>query len=342
MLKNLKKSGSQSSGERLDLLDWLKGAAIIAVILDHRFIVPQAFVVWSVNIFVLVTAAVYARPGYVFPGKKIFHKMAHLFFVVAFAVFFFDFLYSLAVKEQNRALLSVLLNPYYFFVKNPYLGDILYVTLHLQILLLFYFFLKVRPLFKPQTVFIAAVIVAIISYAVSHSLIHRFKTIFVGEWLIYIAAGFYGLLPLLKKIEKCPHNRFFWLSVSLFSLVAIYALYPLFPLAFTNRNRCSFLMLPLYFFLIVFLSELFWILTGFPAGKWIRSIGSLLGHHTLAIYLTHQAFATLWFKMISSSGLVALLSIGSGILFGMLTNQLFTLLWAFADGIVAAFPASKS
>ena len=313
----------KSSGSRIDLLDWLKGCAIIAVVLDHLWIVPEPYVVWSVNLFVLVTAFIFSQPRYVFSFIKLALKIFQLLYLTTFAVLLVRGLNPLFNIPNPQPLLSVFLNPYALFVHNKYLGDIWYIALHFQFLILFYFFLKNRVAPKPPFVFGIAVVVNLASILFTHFVLKRFHTILVSSWLVFLAAGFYGMRPFLRTILDFPHNRLLGAGAGLGLLLSLYGLSPFFPWLFTNTYRAFFINLPFYFALILFLAESFHLLGDFGPGRVLKSAVHLLGRHSLAIYLTHGPFQLMWRMAFPSSLAVAVLCVLSGVIFGIVADWLF-------------------
>lgn len=321
----MEKNGPKSI-ERLKIIDWLKGCAILAVVLDHSKALAEPYVVWSVNIFVLVTAAVYSGQNYVFSAKKLAGKLIYLVFIYLTAVVFFDIIFDIGYANYNRAVLSVLENPYYGFVGNPYLGDIWYITLHIQILLIMYLFLKTRSHRRPAAVVIAAAPVAMLSFAMTHFVLHRFHTIVVSSWFLYLAAGFYGLIPFLQWIENKAKFRTGCIAAALCVLVLIYSQYPLMPWLFTNNNRSTFLMLPFYTVLIFFFGELFYFMDRAAVLSRIKNTVILLGRYTLVIYMTHEGFMRVWSRFFQSPWTLSVLSVICAIFFGIFANWLFGIL----------------
>jgi hypothetical protein len=220
----------------------------------------------------------------------------------------------------------VLLNPFFIFVRNPYLGDIWYLGLHVQILLAFFLFLKFKNRLPAKYVLLSAAWISQISFLVTHYYLHRLETIFVTSWLFFLALGFYGIRPLITAIQASARLRFLFLAIGAGILVMVYACYPVVPWLFQNENRSSLLTPPLYFGLILFLSECYYLLGAFPLGKLFEQAMSLIGRHTLAIYLTHQAFTFLWNKVFDEPILLAALVVGSGVLFGMITDRVYAFL----------------
>lgn len=312
-----------SRNHRLEIVDWLKAWAILAVVLDHLKIVPEPFVVWSVNIFVLVTAAVYSMPGYVFSLKKLMRKFVSLVFIYWCGIIFFDAVFGILHDQNNRNVVSVLLNPFYMFVKNPYLGDVWYLGLHVQILILFYFFLKYPGRTRVGFVLLVSALISQTSFFVTHYYLERFKTIFVTSWLFFLAIGFFWMAPFIERIRIFARHRFQALVAGVWILCLFYACFPFAPLLFQNENRASLFTLPLYLGLVLFLAELFYLFDRFPLGSLLKRGMSFTGRYTLAIYLTHQAFFELWNKVFDSNLFLGALSLGSGILFGMITDRLF-------------------
>lgn len=100
---------------RINLLDWLKGCAIIAVVLDHMSIAPKFSVVWSVNLFVFVTAYIFSKPGYVFTVKKLALKVFQVLYLTVFAVLLIRAVMLVFNVPRDKSLLSVFLNPFAFF-----------------------------------------------------------------------------------------------------------------------------------------------------------------------------------------------------------------------------------
>lgn len=314
------------SVERVEVIDWLKAWAIVAVILDHLKIVPEPFVIWSVNIFALVTAAVYSIPGYVFSLKKLALKFVHLAYLYVFGILFFDLVFGVLHEEINRSFLSLLVQPVYIFIKNPYLGDIWYLSLHLQILVVLYVFLKYRNQVRAGYVILVAALISQTSFLVTHFVLKQYFTILVTSWLFFLAAGFYGMRPFIAMIRADDQHRFLKLMAAAGILVLVYSCYPVVPWIFQNNNRSSFLTPPLYFGLIFFLTELFYLLGRCPFGDAARRGMSFIGQQTLAIYLTHQAFAFLWGKVVIWPLALAVLAIGSGIVFGIITDRVYAIL----------------
>ncbi|MFZ5802857.1 MAG: acyltransferase family protein [Candidatus Omnitrophota bacterium] len=316
----------KSHSLRFEIVDWLKAWAILAVILDHMEIVPEHLVIWSVNVFVLVTAAVYSIPGYAFTFKKLMSKLAYLVFIYAMGIFLIDLIFGLLHEKLDRSVLPVLLNPYFMFVKNPYLGDVWYLGLHVQILIVFYVFLKGAGRSRGEYVVLIAALISQTSFLVTHYFMDRFETIFVLSWFFYLAAGFYGMRPLLTKIRSLEQYRLFGWMIGAGILIVVYLCWPEVPWLFQNENRARGLMLPLYFGLILFLAELFYLLDGILLGRWLKQGMNFLGRYTLAVYLTHQAFLYLWDKLFDSRAFLAVLAVSSGLLFGMTVEYLFNFL----------------
>ena len=320
---------SPPADSRIKLWDWLKGLAIIAVVFDHFSIVPEHFVIWSVNIFVLVTAATYSEPKYFFSVQKLVLKIFQLVYLVTVGVFFFKALHSifelptLYKIQTNQSLATIFLSPFKLFVRNPYLGDIWYVGLHIQFLFVLFIGLRSGILIKPKWIWSIAIPVSLLSFFATHFVFHRFDTILFSSWLIFLSAGFYGMRPLLRAVETTHHNRWIVLSLALGLLVALFALYPHMPWAFTNSNRSSFITLPFYFCLLVFFCEAFHLMKNLRHLKFVKAFIILLGRHTLAIYLTHEPFAQIWKVYFSSPIIFMPLSVGCGILFGIATKAFF-------------------
>lgn len=321
----------RDSNPRIDLLDWFKGWAIIAVVLDHLLIAPELYVVWSVNLFVLVTALVYSQPGYVFSFGKLTFKIFQLLYLTAFALLFVRGLNALFNIPNPQPLLSVFLNPYAFFVQNTYLGNIWYLALHLQFLILFYFFLRNRTAWKPLFVLGVAGAVNLASLLFMHFVFNRFHTILVSSWLVFLAAGFYGMRPFLRTLRDVPHNRPLGASAGLGLLLSIFGLSPFFPWLFTSTHRAVFINLPFYFALVLFLTESFYILEAFKPGRVLKSAVHLLGRHSLAIYLTHGPFQSMWRMVFPSSFSAAVLCILSGIAFGIIADWIFLQINSFGS-----------
>ena len=318
--KNKARSTHQS---RVELWDWFKGLAIIAVVLDHTKVVPEPLVAWSVNMFVIVTAATYSEPKYFFSGRKLALKILHLFLIILSGIFFFKTLNSIFGLITERSLIQILLNPYFFFIKNAYLGDIWYTGLHLQFLFLLFIGLRTGFLSKPKIVLPLALALTIFTNFYTHFVIHRFETIFFMSWLFFLCIGFYGIRPFLNYIEKSKHNR--WLGVALGAtlLICFYSLYPRFPWAFTNEARAMTFTAPFYVPLILLFTEFFYIIYSYKFCAFLKSAILLLGRYTLAIYLTHEPFERMWKVYFSEPILLAILSAVCGILFGMVFEWLF-------------------
>lgn len=319
----------QNGSSRIDLLDWLKGCAIIAVVLDHLKIVPGLYVMWSVNLFVLITAFIYSKTGYDFSYKKLVLKIFQVLYLTVSAVFLIGGLNTLFNIQNPQPIFSVFLRPYSFLVYNRYLGDIWYIALHLQFLVFFCLYLKCQKFLKVKPVIAAAVILNILSLVLTHIAFKRFHTILFSSWLVFLAAGFYGMRPNLKLIGDFPHSRLLGTALGFALVIFLYRLYPLFPWLFTNKNRVTFLNLPFYCALVLFLVELFHVLSAFQAGRILKSLIYLPGRHSLAIFLTNEPFGFRWRMVFSNSALVAVLSILSGIAFGIAADKLFLHLRGF-------------
>lgn len=321
----------EKPAERLSIIDWLKSWAIIAVVLDHAEVLPEPYIVWSVNIFVLVTAALYSAPGYVFTAKKLAARLFYLAFIYFLAVLFFDLIFDAGYEKYNRAVLSVLEKPYNSLIANPYLGDIWYLSLHIQILLVMYLFLKIRDRVRPASVLVASVPIAMISFAATHFFLHRFYTILVSSWFLYLAVGFYFLIPFLQWIETKTKFRGRCILAAAMVLALIYFQYPLMPWLFTNENRSTFLMLPFYTVLIFMLGQLFYLSGTRPVLLKFKDAMIAIGKQTLAIYLAHEGFIKVWEPWVHSAWAVAALSFACSYAFGLFAGRIFDLLKIFYE-----------
>ena len=308
---------------RLEALDFLRGWAITAVILDHLKVVPEPAVVWPVNLFVLLTAAVYSVPGYRFTAGKLFLKLAHLVFIYKIALLSFTGLFRLKIYEfLAHPSFKVLLSPHSLFVNNPYLGDIWYITLHLQILVLTFFFLKSHARLYAGRVFLISTAVTLVSFTLSH-FFGRFHTIFVSAWLFYLAAGFYGMMPLLNWIRLQDRHRKTILAAASLVILLVYSQYSRAPWAFTNENRALPILLPLYIALVFFFGELFYLMERSAWGRFFNRGVALIGRYTLAIYLTHHAFALAWGPFFPSLPVRVFPVLLSSLAFGILAGRIF-------------------
>src|SRR5688572_19144493 len=90
-----------SAHKRIEIFDWLKGCAILAVLIDHLQIVRERYAVWSVAVFVIVTLALASLSPQARPrldkllkaaGRLLFDYWATvlLFYFLVYPLFHYD------------------------------------------------------------------------------------------------------------------------------------------------------------------------------------------------------------------------------------------------------------
>ena len=273
-------------------IDLLKAFAIITIMLWHFKIIPTEYFIWAIPIFIFSTAALYEERWKEMKIKSVIKK---IIWPSALIVLFTVILYFINFNNSSISLTDYFKNlVYYFFLRNPQLGNLWYFLLYFQIIILFLimsFIFKNSKRIKLEKWYFG-IISLVLSLAFSYFLLFSF-----GEGISFnvISWGFIIWLGLFNysKIKKYLSEQNSLSLIVLFILPIILNLIGFYFLgnAFIEKYTHNFIFPTMFFQLLYFLSlfSLSTILIRVSTNKRKATLYllTLIGQYSLYIYLFH-------------------------------------------------------
>lgn len=324
---------SESRERKIEVYDWLRGLAALAVVFDHfkPFGLSNIYFVWSIQAFLLVTV-VLISPKHLTFGKMA-QKLAHVTFCY---VFLFVVFWPLFALQDSRAVTPLWM--FFFdintvFIENPYFGHLWYLLIHAQLLVFLCAMDRQLKKWDARWVLIGALILSELSFTWTYLVIERFPTVLLSSWFLTLAAGFYWLPAVTSWIENHPQHRARRCFLSLMVLGALASHPQLSGWLILPDTRVSLLSTLIYFLCIYALMELFFVLNRYPVLNFIKRFVFLVSRYTLVIYIYHQGVGTLLAPHGVSAEFLTVFSILSGIVVGYAANQSFKGAQSFFKGM---------
>lgn len=314
--------------ERDPVFDWTRGLAILAVILDHYRIpgLSEAYFVWGVQGFVLITAALAAETRLTFP--KVFRRLVYIFFIYqALVILFYPFHEIFDVRREG-AFLQTFNEPVEAVLYNGYFAHLWYLALYAQMLVFFLFFQNSLRRASWKKTAAAALVISQAAYVLAHVVLGRFEQIFILSWAFTIASGWYAgprLLDWIRENRRTAGKR------CLFAFLALAAIcsHPGLVNWLELQERQMFLPNTLFSFLVVYaFLELYYLLRTKAAFESLRAFIETMGRYSLVLYIYHQGIHVLFRYRdhgVEPNGiLLALLAVPTGLLMGRLLNAAYS------------------
>lgn len=316
---------SFKKNEKIEVYDWLRGMASLAVILGHfkPFGISKVYFVWSVHAFILVTAVLISKKSFGF--EKLLKRLTYLTFIYLSLLLIFRPLFIFQHVAPVIPVWNLIFNPMAVFLENPYFAHLWYLVIYAQLLFSVYFFQNWFKKWEVRWVLITALILSNFSYI----FFKDYPVVLLPSWFFTIAVGMYLLPKITLWIEKSNKYRILRSMLSFTLLAFILTRSELREWLILPDARVSLLSTLIYFLCIYFVMELFFIVSWFPRINFFRKFIFLVSRYTLTLYIYHQALGRLLLPYGISMEVLTPLAVISGIFLGFLLHQGFLALERF-------------
>lgn len=318
--------------QRVELFDWLRGWASFLVVADHCKAAPETYTVWSVNLFIMMTATLFSKSTSSLTSDKLLRRLAYLVFAYCSCLFILGPALSLFGVKGLPPDLGSVIDVRWLFIENPYLGHLWYIPVYTQLLLFMWASLPFVHRINKAVILVLGFVIGEAYYYFSHQQLRAYHSIFLPAWAFYWAFGYAVMPAILKKLSERPARAalrsscsiaVFMLMVMLFNGIA--------PGWVSASHRPSFLMLPLIVAGIWLLSDLYHLIEGL-GWSWLRRFFVTCGSLTLYVYISHDAYRKL-FQQYLPNPLLTLTVLMCAFATGWLFHQAYLRLEARVGGV---------
>lgn len=320
---------------RIEVYDWLRGLASLAVVLGHfkPFGLNKVFFVWAIHAFVLVTVVLVSQRPFGF--EKIAKRLAYVAFIYASLFLILGPLFILQGIKPAMPLSTFFLNPVTVFIENPYFGHLWYLLIYAQLLIFLFFMNQQLKKWDERWVLLGALMLSNLSFTLTFIIFKNFTTLLLISWFFTVAAGLYLLPKLTAWMERNNQHRIGRCLLSFLVLTAIWSYPELRNWLISPEARVSLLSTMVYFLCIYALMELFFILNRYPGLSFLKRFVSLVSRYTLAIYIYHQGLGRLLEPYGVSMEVLTLFAIISGLFLGHILHHAFLRIERFFSGSIS-------
>ena len=276
--------------KRLGVYDWLRGCASMAVLIGHFRPVPKMYMVWSVNVFVLITMALLSRKGYEFNLNKVTRRLSYLGLAYFCSLALFHVSYGITGIYPVESLQD-LFHIRSALCEHPYFGNIWYIALYLQLIAFLFLFFKHRHNYSAKAMLIGTFLVGELMFFISHAA-GAFRTITLFSWVFWMALGFHVLPRMIAWCEENTGRRNAIRVPFYIVLIALYGFYAQYLNWFLiSENRTTALVAPIFLGVVFILIDLFYLASAVKVFTPLVTVIRFIGRYTLTIYISHTAFS---------------------------------------------------
>lgn len=275
-------------------VDLIKAFAIIAIMLWHFGIISTKYFIWAIPAFIFSTAALYENRWKEIKIKGVAKK---IIWISVLVILFTILLYFINIKSSNITLLDYFKNFfYYFFLRNPQLGNLWYFLLYFQILILL---LIMSFIFKNNKIrlerWYLGIISLFLSLAFSYFLLFSFGegiSFNVISWTFIIWLGLFNYSKIKYSLSRLNNINLGLLLILpiILSLILFYLLgnpINLFIEKYTHDFIFPTIIFQLLYFISLFSLSIILIRLTTNKGKLVLCPIALIGQYSLYIYLFH-------------------------------------------------------
>ncbi|VVB77916.1 Acyltransferase family protein [uncultured archaeon] len=308
-------------------IDIIKAFAIITIMLWHFQIISTKYFIWAIPAFIFATTALYEDKWKEIKIKSIIKKIVWILLLVVFLTIILHFI---STNQSNLNLLDYFKNFfYYFFLRNPPLGNLWYFLLYFQILILLFIMSSILgdndkiKLEKWYFGIISLILSLTFSYLLMISL-GQGISFNVISWAFIIWLGLFNYSKIknyLLKISKTNLFLIFILSI-IINLTLLYFSgnsVNLFIEKYTHDFVFPTLIFQLFYFISLF--SLSMIIIKLATEKTIYPL-RLIGQYSLYIYLFHNYLYKIIFYPILGAFFGFILTSLSCLILGFVLEQI--------------------